>query len=222
MSTSQHCLLLFSHYIFISKHHFCFNFLYKRINMSSFVRCLFLDKIPEGRPLRHIMRHPGFEPGAGALLTSGLCHCAVSPFTCAMSYYRGWVFPVYLSIKGQLSARSLCLPSVRGRVRPLLVLYTAFSYISTRGCFHDLTHDLMVTRQQLYCCTRAPVLKQIITITRIGLDNDIMLYTLSHHPFLEDYLVVLIFNCSTGRRQNFHFMPFLNLQALVLLGAQYR
>jgi hypothetical protein len=24
--------------------------------------CLFFDKIPEGRPLRSIIRHPGFEP----------------------------------------------------------------------------------------------------------------------------------------------------------------
>jgi hypothetical protein len=132
-----------------------------------------------------------------------------------MSYYRGWVFLVYLSIKGQLGARRSRLCSVREKVRPLLG-------ISTRGCFHDLTHDLMVTRQQLYYCARPHLLKQIITITRIGLHNDIMLYTLSHPPFLEDYLVVLNFYCSTGRRQNFHFMPFLNLQALALLGAQYR
>jgi hypothetical protein len=36
-------------------------------------------------------------------------------------------------------------------------MYAAFLYISARGCFQDLTHDLMVTRQQLYCCARAPL-----------------------------------------------------------------
>jgi hypothetical protein len=29
-------------------------------------------------------------------------------------------------------------------------MYAVFPYISTRGCFQDSTHDLMVTRQQLY------------------------------------------------------------------------
>jgi hypothetical protein len=39
----------------------------------------FFYEIPERRPLTRIMCHPGFEPWAGALLTNGLCHCAVSP-----------------------------------------------------------------------------------------------------------------------------------------------
>jgi hypothetical protein len=36
------------------------------------------------------------------------------------------------------------------------LMYTTFPCISARGCFQD-THDLMVTRQQLYRCTRAPL-----------------------------------------------------------------
>jgi hypothetical protein len=35
--------------------------------------------------------------------------------------------------------------------------YVEFLYIFIRSCFHDLTHDLMVTRKQLYRCTRAPL-----------------------------------------------------------------
>jgi hypothetical protein len=34
-------------------------------------------------------------------------------------------------------------------------MYVVFPCISARGYFQDLTHDLMVTRQQLYHCTRA-------------------------------------------------------------------
>ena len=33
----------------------------------------------------------------------------------------------------------------------------AFSYISARGCFQDLNRDLLVTRQQLYRCAKAPL-----------------------------------------------------------------
>jgi hypothetical protein len=36
-------------------------------------------------------------------------------------------------------------------------MYAAFPYISARDCFHDLTHDIIVTRQQLYHCTNAPL-----------------------------------------------------------------
>jgi hypothetical protein len=32
-----------------------------------------------------------------------------------------------------------------------------FPCIFVKGCFQDLTHDLMVTRQQLYNCIRAPL-----------------------------------------------------------------
>jgi hypothetical protein len=41
---------------------------------------IFFDKLPQGRALRQIVHHPGFEPWAGVLLASCLCHCAVSPF----------------------------------------------------------------------------------------------------------------------------------------------
>jgi hypothetical protein len=35
------------------------------------------------------------------------------------------------------------------------LMYVVFSYISVRGCFKDLTNDLMVTMQLLYRCARA-------------------------------------------------------------------
>jgi hypothetical protein len=57
--------------------------------------CLFFDKIPEGRPLRSIIRHPGFEPWVGALLTSGLCHCLVNPFVVAYLLFWLFVLPVF-------------------------------------------------------------------------------------------------------------------------------
>jgi hypothetical protein len=80
------------------------------------------------------------------------------------SWSQGNNFTVVLGLpflffkKRQPGARSSHLCRVRGRVRPLWVLCTqpllAFlqEAISKTG-----THDLMVTRQQLYCCTRAPL-----------------------------------------------------------------
>jgi hypothetical protein len=128
-----------------------------------------------------------------------------------MSYYRGWVFLVYLSIKGQLGARRSRLCSVREKVRPLLG-------ISTRGCFHDLTHDLMVTRQQLYYCARPHLLKQIITITRIGLHNDIMLYTLSHPPFFGRLLSCVEFLLQYWEKAEFPFHAIPKLASLGVAG----
>jgi hypothetical protein len=45
-----------------------------------------------------------------------------------------------LSLKGQPGARSSCLRSVRGRIRPLWVyqsMYATLPCISARGCFQD-------------------------------------------------------------------------------------
>jgi hypothetical protein len=44
----------------------------------------------------------------------------------------------------------------------LSLMYVVFPCISVRGCFQDLTHDLMVIRQQLYRCARAPLLTHLI------------------------------------------------------------
>jgi hypothetical protein len=63
-----------------------------------------------------------------------------------------------LSWKGQSSARSSRLCKVRGRVRPLWVLCTQpFSAFLQEAISMTWTHDLKVTRQQLYSCTKAPL-----------------------------------------------------------------
>jgi hypothetical protein len=64
------------------------------------------------------------------------------------------------------------LRRVWGRVRPILGLMDAvFPSITARDCFHDLT--LIVTRQQLYHCTRAPLPE---THTSIQHKSELMTY----------------------------------------------
>jgi hypothetical protein len=63
----------------------------------SFLVCFFFDKLPQGRPLRQIMCHPGFEPWAGALPASSLCHCAMSPST-FLVYFIAYYIHIFISI----------------------------------------------------------------------------------------------------------------------------
>jgi hypothetical protein len=101
--------------------------------------------------------------------------------------------------KGQPGARSSRLRRIWGRVRPLWVLCTQpFLAFLQEAISKTWTYDLMVTRQQLYRCVRAPV--PILYCYIIFFDSVLLFQSLEElmemaHKYYDDTALPKLVNC---------------------------